>query len=133
LTDHGSSNLAANLPPTLLQPYVSRIDLGTIARGGNRETKIWLANNGTKTVEIVEIQTSCDCLEVTLEKKILLPGEKTQAKMKVEFAHEPNFTGSLGLRVEGVAKTGGELAFVLWVDVIVRDVNKGQDVFAGLE
>jgi|SRR5579884_1430302 len=120
LADHGSLTQAANLPPTLLQPSISRIDLGTIARGGNGEATIWLFNNGTKTLEIAEIMTSCDCFEVTLEKKLVLPGEKTQAKMKVDFAHEPNFTGSLGLRAEGVAKTRGELAFVLSVEVVVK-------------
>jgi hypothetical protein len=120
LAEHGSPKQKASLPLTLLQPSIARIDLGTVERRGHREMTVWLRNNGTKTVEVAEIRTSCECFQVTLEKKSIAPGERIRASLKVDFAEEPSFSGQLNLRAGGIAKAETEMAFVLCVDVIVK-------------
>lgn len=120
MAEQGSPKQALSIPPTLLQPSVERIDLGTIERGGHRETTVYLCNNGSKTVEVTQIYTSCDCFEVALEKKVIPPGERIKANLKIDFAHEPNFTAELGLRAEGAAKAETTMVFVLRVEVVVK-------------
>ena len=69
---------------------------------------------------MAEVRTSCDCFQVTLEKKVILPGERIRAAAKVDFAHDPKFSGRLGLQAEGLATAEKTPAFVIQVDVKVE-------------
>ncbi len=109
-----------NVASALLDSSVSRIDFGKLTRGGHRETAVWLSNNGPRPIAVAEVRTSCECFQVTLEKKIIAPGERIRAVVKVDFAHDPKFVGQLGLQTEGVATTEKTPAFVIQVDVKVE-------------
>jgi len=63
------------------------------------------------------IKTSCDCLSVNLQKKIIEPGEKVKAIAVVDSSHDASFTGSLRLDATGFQAETGAKAFEIYVNV----------------
>src|SRR5262249_39125672 len=78
-------------------------------------------NAGTSPVVITELKTSCECLTLTLPKKVVAPGETVSATAKVDFADDPKYVGRLELEGTGKASSPGPDAFVIHVRVEVRE------------
>ncbi|GIV39153.1 MAG: hypothetical protein KatS3mg033_0953 [Thermonema sp.] len=51
--------------------------VGSLQQGQSAKGTFILRNNGKKTLEIYRVSTSCDCIEYTLGKKRIEPGETT--------------------------------------------------------
>src|SRR5262245_1867534 len=107
--------------PTLLTASPRQTDLGVLSQGGRKELTFTLHNAGTSPVEITELKTSCECLTLTLPKKVVAPGETVSATAKVDFADDPKYVGRLELEGTGKAAAPGPDAFVIHVRVEVRE------------
>jgi hypothetical protein len=101
-----------------LIPSEADLNLGQVAPGGQRSRTIWLTNQSTAPVEIVELETSCDCLKLELLVRTLAPGQKVEGCIKLDLWKEPQFVGKLGIIVRGRGKTG-ERVFAMEVHVAV--------------
>jgi hypothetical protein len=108
----------------MLQPSSIEIDLGEVRPGGQKNAIFRLANNGTTEIEIARIRTSCACLRVELTKTTVRPSEPIEAKVLLDLRVEPDFTGSLGVDVEGFGPAGEKL-FAVLVLVAVLVESKG--------
>jgi hypothetical protein len=90
--------------PIVAEP--GRIDLGTVAQGSKHTKTIVLRNTTSRVVEIARRESSCACLELALPKRRWEPGEAVEAKLIVDLAREPEFTGALGLSIKGWTAEG---------------------------
>lgn len=52
-------------------------DLGTIAEGNDKEFTFFIKNTGNAQLEISRLSSLCDCVEVSIDDTIILPGEST--------------------------------------------------------
>ncbi len=94
-------------------------NLGKVAPGSQKSRVIWLTNQSTAPVEIVEIETSCECLRAELPERTLAPGQKVEGRLELDLRKEPQFLGNLGIIVTGRGKTG-ETVFAMEVHVAVE-------------
>lgn len=62
---------------------------GSLQAGQSVKGSFILRNNGKKTLEIYRVSTSCSCIDYTLAKKTIEPGETTA----IEFVYTPKKTG----------------------------------------
>jgi len=106
-------------PKTLLTPSATTIDLGIVPQAGREQETFSLTNCGTKPVEISKIETSCDCLDIRLSRRVIGPSEKLLATTSLDLSKEPNFLGGLAIEVKGLTGSG-DPAFSIVVDVTVR-------------
>jgi hypothetical protein len=103
-----------------LIPSEADLNLGQVAPASQKSYAIWLTNRSAAPVEIAEIVTSCDCLEVELPKRLLAPGQRIEGRIKLGLRKEPQFRGNLGILVEGKGKKG-ETLFEMEVHVAVAN------------
>ncbi len=101
-----------------LIPSEADLNLGQVAPGSQKSLAFWLTNRSADPVQVVEISTSCDCLEVELPKRVLAPGKKVEGRVQLDLRKESQFVGNLGISVEGRGKTG-ETVFAMEVRVAV--------------
>lgn len=101
-----------------LIPSEGDLNLGQLAPGSQKSRAFWLTNQSAAPVKIVEIVTSCDCLNVELPERILAPGQKIEGRIKLDLRKELQFIGNLGIPVEGKGKKG-ETLFKMEVRVAV--------------
>ena len=52
------------------------VDLGELPLGGSREVRVGAKNGSDKPVVVVEAYSSCDCTQVTYDRKPVQPGGK---------------------------------------------------------
>jgi hypothetical protein len=95
--------------PTPLIPSPAKLDLGALAKGGNASTTFWLHNPTERTVNIEEVRTSCDCLDVSMDAKTIFPGQKIIACAKIDLSDDPTFLGKLRLEARGFARSEAAL------------------------
>lgn len=107
---------------TALTPSKRRFDFGVLPKGGQAQETFWLHNPSKDPVEIDRIDTSCDCFVVILAAKTVPPNDKILATIKLDFSHDNNFFGSLGMQATAAINSGNGVAFEVHVDVIVKDV-----------
>src|SRR6266481_2346972 len=100
-------------PATLLVCRDDNLDFGTIEPGGYREAIVWLENPGPDPVEIAAVRTSCDCFEVTVERKVVEAGDRVKAVAKVDFRDDTRYRGKLLLEAEGVGKDKEAYPFLI--------------------
>lgn len=112
-------------PATLLAASSTDLDFGTVPQAGRHEVTFWLSNPGQTAVEVEEVRTSCDCFEITLEQRVIPPGGKVAARGKVDFTHDPRFTGSLRLDSQGTTQGQKTLAFAVYAIVEVKRFPRG--------
>ncbi len=117
-TNHRSAK-SGQSPATLLVTSAKSVELGIVPQAGREQETFSISNAGSNVVEIAKVETSCDCLDVELSRRIAKPGEKLLGVVKLDLAKEPGFTGNLAIEVKGLAKTG-ELAFSVSVLVTIR-------------
>ena len=103
-----------------LIPSEADLNLGKVAPAGQKSRTIWLTNRSASSVEIVEIETSCDCLKVDLLERTLDPGQKVEGRLGLDLRKEPQSMGNLCIIVRGIGKTG-ETVFAMEVHVAVKD------------
>jgi hypothetical protein len=90
---------------TLLVPSQAKLDLGILPKGGSASATFWLHNPREQTVEVGEVSTSCDCLEVSLPTKTISPGQTIMASANVDLSHDRRFVGKLRLEASGFTKS----------------------------
>jgi hypothetical protein len=78
-------------------------------------------------VEVAEVRTSCDCFHVILQPRVVGPGERVEATAIVDLAHDPQFTGHLGLDATGYTPSKNTIAFVIRANVKVDVVPRGNE------
>jgi hypothetical protein len=105
---------------TLLSASQRVLDFNTLPAGTKHEQTITLRNNGTTPVDIREIRTSCNCLAVEMEERLIKPAGSARATVRVDFASEPDYVGSLLLDARGLSRGSLIPAFVLWIRVEVQ-------------
>jgi hypothetical protein len=69
-------------------------------------------------VDVARIETSCDCLDIRLPRRVIGPSEKVLARASLDLTKEPDFLGGLAIEVKGVTSSG-TVAFSLVVNVTV--------------
>jgi len=105
----------SSLPVTPSEPI---LNLGEVPAGGQKQRDFWLTNRTGAPVEVVEIETSCDCLKIDLPTRVLLPAQKIAGSAALDLRKEPGSTGNLGIEVTGKARSG-KVVFTLVVKVVV--------------
>ncbi len=95
------------------------MSLGQVAPGSQKSLAFWLTNQSAALVEVAEITTSCDCLNVELPERRLIPGQKVEGRLKLDLRKEPQFRERLSIEVEGKDKSG-QVVFTLVVKVDVE-------------
>jgi hypothetical protein len=108
----------------LLVPSTAKLDFGLVAKGGQYETTFCLHNPGPTPVEVEEVRTSCSCFRIVLEKTVVEPGEQVAATAKVDFTDDPGFVGNLRLDATGLTQWQVAIAFVIYADVKVRNIDR---------
>jgi hypothetical protein len=104
--------------PIVVTPI--ELDFGMVAKGSRHEQTVWLRNNTSQMLEIALTKSSCDCFHLKLETDVLEPGEKTQGLAVLDFSAEPQFTGRLGLDLQGFGKSPHSILFIVRGKVAVQ-------------
>jgi len=78
--------------PVIHLPEGKSFDLGTILRGTVVEHKLTIANSGTETLELGDIETSCGCTGTMISRNVIRPGET--GALSITF-NSRNFTGKV--------------------------------------
>lgn len=90
----------AKLDFSLFAPLSPLHQAGTLERGGRVEIAFTIRNAGNTPVELGPIETSCDCLEATLENRRVEPGHSVAGTFVIDFRKDPAYTGALLLTAE---------------------------------
>jgi hypothetical protein len=80
---------AANARAELIVPSAT-VNLGEIRGGMPLQVSFCLQNGGSERIEIIEVNRGCDCLTPRLEKRILVPGDKTTLLMTLRTLGHSN-------------------------------------------
>ncbi len=104
--------------PLPISPGV--IDLGTMVQGERREFVVDLQSPSDTPIEVDAIESSCDCLEVTLPGRVVGARQKILARLKLDLSAEPTFAGKLRLEVVARNKQVGQVAFRIIAMVTVK-------------
>ena len=64
-----------------------QIDFGDVEEGKVAETTIGFTNEGSGTLEIIDVKTSCGCTAALLSSKKLGPGQKGTVKIEIDTAN----------------------------------------------
>jgi len=92
----------------LLTISTERLEFGAMAPKSSHEQALWLSNAGSVSLTIASVKSNCDCLSLHLKHTTLEPGERLQALARLDFAKEPDFTGSLMSTLTLVVGGNGE-------------------------
>jgi len=95
------------------------LSLGQVAPGSQKSLAFWLMNQSAVPVEVAEMTSSCDCLNVELPERHLVPGQRVEGGIELDLRKEPQFRGRLSIEVEGKDKSG-QVVFTLVVKVDVE-------------
>jgi hypothetical protein len=89
---------AASTSPTL--PVKATMDLGVVFQGESARLNAWIKNHSDHEIQATQIEKSCECLEVTLSRTKIAPGERVLVRLHYDGAKEPDFLGSLLIDVQ---------------------------------
>lgn len=103
----------------LLRLSRGSIELGVILQGDHGQDTFSLMNRGTHPVEVVKIETSCDCLQIEPGHFRVEPGKQVLVTAIMDLSSEPTFAGQLAVGAKGFGPTG-ETAFEFEVNADVR-------------
>ena len=79
-------------------------DLGEIRGGPARQQRFELVNDGPSTIEIIDLQRGCGCLEPQLDRTTLAPGAKASLVVALRTTGQPNGPRSWNLRIRYIGK-----------------------------
>jgi hypothetical protein len=111
------------IPSGLLVASSKTINFGTVRQRGQKQAEVVFSNPTLTTVNVANIWSSCPCLEVELSPSKVGPSETASARINLNLAEEPDFTGHLRMQVEG-RTTEGRLAVSLEIRVTVSPIGK---------
>jgi hypothetical protein len=74
-------------------------DLGEIRSGQPRQYRVELVNGGSQTIEILDVERGCGCLEPRLDRRSVPPGAKATLLVELRTSGQPNGPRSWNLRV----------------------------------
>jgi hypothetical protein len=97
---------------SLLSINPESVDLGKVPQGSLHMRTVWLENRRQTPVRIVSLTSSCECAQILLPTRTVLPGEKIAASVECDLAKEPDFSGGLSIDLAGQSPDG-EAAFAL--------------------
>src|SRR5262245_12621183 len=66
------------------------VDLGEIRSGPTRQHSFSFTNEGSRPLEILEVNRSCGCLAPRLDKRRLEPGESGNLRMEIRTLGQPD-------------------------------------------
>ncbi len=75
----------------------SRFDFKVVRQGEVKNEVTFLSNNGTEPIEILKVESNCDCLTYEINEPVIPPGGNVQ--LKVQFDSE----GRLGLEQKTIS------------------------------
>ncbi len=88
-------------------------DLGELRGGKPVSRRFELVNDGKAPIELLDVERGCGCLETTLEKRTLGPGERTGVVVRLRTAGQPEGPRAWNLRVR--YREGGNVRETLLV------------------
>ena len=74
------------------------VDLGELPLGGSREVRVGAKNGSDKPVVVVEAYSSCDCTQVTYDRKPVQPGEKVFFTVRFSAEQPGTFFKKIAVR-----------------------------------
>jgi prepilin-type N-terminal cleavage/methylation domain-containing protein len=97
----------------ILSVSPSRFNLGSVQPGQRVEHSFGLSNPGSEPVAVTRIETSCQCVHVTLANNVIQAGETIDARITFELDDEWEFSRKLAVEIEGYTNSGARaFAFV---------------------
>lgn len=96
---------------TRFRPPTETYPLGRIGPGERTEVAFHLHNATKFPVVLGPIQTSCECLQVSLDTPRIVPGQTIVGTVELDFRKDPTFTGGLLLTaVQNVRAAASRIA-----------------------
>ncbi len=96
-------------------------ELGVVGRGKRLETGLRVSNPSDHAVELGPIQSSCECLSVTLPSNQIPAHKSVEGTIAIDFEKDPNFQGALLLiATASSVKPDKRRAFELRLSVDVK-------------
>jgi hypothetical protein len=102
--------------PALLVPSSYKIDLGVVPQSGRREYAFLLQNPSELPVTLDKIETSCECLQVSLPRRFIPAKTKAVVVLRFDLGHDKEHQGKLAIEVKGY-EVNRKLALALTVYV----------------
>lgn len=95
------------------------IDLGIVPQGREQHEYFELTNPTAKRIEIDRIETSCDCLNITLANPEIPPGANVLACADLDLTRAIDFRGKVRIEAKGLT-TRDQIAFLINIEVDAR-------------
>ena len=100
----GSPSGAGSTNGLGLIPSPRQLHFGQLPPGSEVEKVIWLKNHGNEPVTVSEVESSCSCLTLRLDRATIEPGGQTEATAVLDLNKEPDFTGGLLMTIKGFTR-----------------------------
>jgi hypothetical protein len=85
------------------------IELGTMKPGGKVTRCFTIRNRGREVVEIEDIVSSCECVQMELVTRRIAVGEVATGRIVADLKDEPKFHGRLAVEVRGRGRKGEDV------------------------
>lgn len=92
--------------------------IGAVVKGTLVELPVKLTNHGQELVHLASWESSCPCLTLELNERVLVPDQSTFARIRLELGHRPEFVGHLAVEIRGMTHEGGP-AFLVKIEATV--------------
>jgi len=101
----------------------AEIDLGDIARGGQKQQAFQFRNDSGTFVEVATIEMSCSCASIRLARTGIPAGELLVGWAHFDLRQKPDFAGDLAIEAKGRTRRG-QVAFILLMRSHVHPASK---------
>jgi hypothetical protein len=119
---HASRHQFDFIPDGLLTPSSKKIDFGRVPQRGKRGATFDLTNSSPERVEVANISSSCPCVGVDLETRVVETSQRVEGRINLDLNKEQEFIGFLMIEVEG-RTIAQKLAFALVAQVRVVEAE----------
>jgi len=79
----------------------SPVEFGVIRRASKVDASLSLSNESAGDIRVAEIESSCPCLSIALDRLEIKPGEVVGGQVVLDLGMEPAFVGNLSIDVTG--------------------------------
>ncbi len=90
-------------------PVQATVQLGVISQGASTRFANWIRNQSNRAIHNVTVNTSCECLDVSLAQTTIEAGERVLAHFTYNGGKEPDFVGSLLIEVNLSDRNGQQV------------------------
>lgn len=73
------------------------IDLGYLPDGASTETTVRVFNDGSATLSVTDVRTSCSCTEISLANSTIEPGGSSQLAVGIKGSHHPTSSARISI------------------------------------